>query len=257
MFHSISTNQKPQQFKCPTGKDSWCFFQGALSRGEVPGPHVKYVKTPLKEAHLAKIMPIYQRLASIELLQRCIRCVTQNANERLHSIIWSKCSKETSATLRRVTIAVCEFNFVSNGRILNRRLTSSYSRTGGYSQIGGTSLFSTVDHAKSTDYSSKGNPLILPADFRGCTRAFDDGPRNFEPWSSDVDLSLLTTTPHQREDASALDRFNVLRCPTRRVFRGTGLELVTRQATIRYLYNSATAAKFSNKKLFIKYLLQY
>ncbi|GFV15338.1 integrase catalytic domain-containing protein [Trichonephila clavipes] len=38
---------------------------------------------------------------------------------------------------------------------------------------------------------------------------------------------------------------------------GTGLELVTRQATIRYLYHSATVAKFSNKKLFIKYLLQY
>ncbi|GFV17214.1 hypothetical protein TNCV_2591921 [Trichonephila clavipes] len=28
---------------------------------------------------------------------------------------------------------------------------------------------------------------------------------------------LLTTTPHQREDVSALDRFNVHRCPTRRV----------------------------------------
>ncbi|GFY04991.1 uncharacterized protein TNCV_561231 [Trichonephila clavipes] len=40
---------------------------------------------------------------------------------------------------------------------------------------------------------------------------------------------LLTTTPHQREDISALDRFNVLRCPTRRVFGGTGLELVTRE----------------------------
>ncbi|GFX43864.1 uncharacterized protein TNCV_4111431 [Trichonephila clavipes] len=53
---------------------------------------------------------------------------------------------------------------------------------------------------------------------------------------------LLTTTPHQREDVSALDRFNVHRCPTRRVFSGTGLELVTRQATIRYLYHSATAA---------------
>ncbi|GFX85689.1 uncharacterized protein TNCV_2470911 [Trichonephila clavipes] len=87
----------------------------ALARGEVPGPHVKHVKTPLNETHLAKIMPIYQRLASNELLQRCIRCVTQNANESLHSIIWGKCSKETSATLRRVTIAVCdavcEFNF--------------------------------------------------------------------------------------------------------------------------------------------------
>ncbi|GFW49414.1 uncharacterized protein TNCV_3059211 [Trichonephila clavipes] len=53
---------------------------------------------------------------------------------------------------------------------------------------------------------------------------------------------LLTTTPHQREDVSAFDRFNVHRCPTRRVFNGTGLELVTRQATVRYLYHSATAA---------------
>ncbi|GFW75718.1 uncharacterized protein TNCV_4429011 [Trichonephila clavipes] len=53
---------------------------------------------------------------------------------------------------------------------------------------------------------------------------------------------LLTTTPHQREDVSALDRFNVHRCPTRRVFSGTGIELVTRQATIRYPYHSATAA---------------
>ncbi|GFW39671.1 uncharacterized protein TNCV_3188421 [Trichonephila clavipes] len=42
---------------------------------------------------------------------------------------------------------------------------------------------------------------------------------------------LLTTTPHQREDGFALDRFNVHRCPTRRVFSGTELELVTRQAT--------------------------
>ncbi|GFW85384.1 uncharacterized protein TNCV_144291 [Trichonephila clavipes] len=41
---------------------------------------------------------------------------------------------------------------------------------------------------------------------------------------------------------SALDRFNVHLCPTRRVFSGTGLQLVTRQATIRYLYHSATAA---------------
>ncbi|GFT18418.1 uncharacterized protein TNCV_4059251 [Trichonephila clavipes] len=53
---------------------------------------------------------------------------------------------------------------------------------------------------------------------------------------------LLTTTPHQREDISALDRFNVHRCPTRRVFSGTGFEPVTKQATVRYLYHSATAA---------------
>ncbi|GFV65888.1 uncharacterized protein TNCV_5101191 [Trichonephila clavipes] len=46
---------------------------------------------------------------------------------------------------------------------------------------------------------------------------------------------LLTTTPHQQEDVSALDRFNVHRCPTRRVLGGSGLELVTRQAMVRYL----------------------
>ncbi|GFX08577.1 uncharacterized protein TNCV_4170761 [Trichonephila clavipes] len=38
---------------------------------------------------------------------------------------------------------------------------------------------------------------------------------------------LLTTTPHQREDVSTLDRFSVHRCTTRRVSSGTGLELMT------------------------------
>ncbi|GFT93105.1 uncharacterized protein TNCV_4400931 [Trichonephila clavipes] len=32
---------------------------------------------------------------------------------------------------------------------------------------------------------------------------------------------LLTTTPHQLEDVSALDRFSVHRCPTRRVRSGS------------------------------------
>ncbi|GFT87593.1 uncharacterized protein TNCV_4302211 [Trichonephila clavipes] len=89
-----------------------------------------------------------------------------------------------------------------------------------------------------------GRKVHLPTSY---TRAFGDGPRNFEPWSSDVDdtwvgTPLLTTTPHQREDVSALDRFNVHRCPTRRVFSGTGLEPVTKQAMVRYLYHSATVA---------------
>ncbi|GFY12310.1 uncharacterized protein TNCV_284131 [Trichonephila clavipes] len=60
---------------------------------------------------------------------------------------------------------------------------------------------------------------------------------------------LLTTPPHQREDVSALDRFNVLHCPSRWVFNSTGLELVTRQATIRYLYHSATAVTSLDGKL--------
>ncbi|GFW99838.1 hypothetical protein TNCV_3420671 [Trichonephila clavipes] len=84
--------------------------------------------------------------------------------------------------------------------------------------------------------------------------------------------SILSSSPHQREGLDrrlmkrtalllvlcdtvkgyhvngrtlrvTLDRFNVHRCPTRWVFSGTGLEHVTKPATIRYLYHSATAAR--------------
>ncbi|GFW55856.1 uncharacterized protein TNCV_122401 [Trichonephila clavipes] len=55
-------------------------------------------------------------------------------------------------------------------------------------------------------------------------------------WTTpELALPLPTTTPHQREDISVLDRFNVHRSPKRRVFSDTGLELVTRPAIIRYL----------------------
>ncbi|GFX51775.1 uncharacterized protein TNCV_5014771 [Trichonephila clavipes] len=60
----------------------------------------------------------------------------------------------------------------------------------------------------------------------------------------DTRAGLLAIAPHELEDVSALDRFNVHRCPTQRVLSGTGLELATKQATIRYLYHSATAASY-------------
>ncbi|GFT19931.1 uncharacterized protein TNCV_4993571 [Trichonephila clavipes] len=70
--------------------------------------------TPINEKFLPKILPIYQRLASNELLERCIRCGTQNANKSLHSMIWAKCPKEIFVNKRRVkravTEAVCEYN---------------------------------------------------------------------------------------------------------------------------------------------------
>ncbi|GFX81039.1 uncharacterized protein TNCV_1910321 [Trichonephila clavipes] len=54
---------------------------------------------------------------------------------------------------------------------------------------------------------------------------------------------LLTTTPHQREDVSALDRFNVHRCPTRRVFSGTGDRTHDMPAMVGCLNHWATAAR--------------
>ncbi|GFW93539.1 uncharacterized protein TNCV_47421 [Trichonephila clavipes] len=65
----------------------------------------------------------------------------------------------------------------------------------------------------------------------------------------ELEPSLLTTTSQQREEVSALDRFSVHRCPTRRVFSGIGFEFVTKPVTIRYLYHSATAAPQVTKDL--------
>ncbi|GFW97422.1 hypothetical protein TNCV_4990991 [Trichonephila clavipes] len=87
------------------------------------------------------------------------------------------------------------------------------------------------------------------------TRAFGDGQRNFEPWSSDVDDTLASTpcpnshtTPtggcmssQQRFSTETMSSQHVYRSSTRWVFSGTGLE-VMRPATIQYLGHSATAA---------------
>ncbi|GFW80003.1 hypothetical protein TNCV_984121 [Trichonephila clavipes] len=68
------------------------------------------------------------------------------------------------------------------------------------------------------------------------TRAFGDGPRNFEPWSSDEDDSGAGTASPNYHGTPAggclnsLERFNVHPSTTRWVFSGTGLELMTCQS---------------------------
>lgn len=58
-------------------------------------------------------MPVYQRLASTELLERCTKGKTQNANESIHSVIWKKCPKATFVSKKKIDAvisAVSEFN---------------------------------------------------------------------------------------------------------------------------------------------------
>ncbi|GFX89579.1 uncharacterized protein TNCV_72721 [Trichonephila clavipes] len=53
-------------------------------------------------------MPVYQRLASDTILERCVAGKTQNSNESLHSCIWRKCPKEVFVSKRRLKIAVTD-----------------------------------------------------------------------------------------------------------------------------------------------------
>ncbi|GBN77790.1 hypothetical protein AVEN_59583-1 [Araneus ventricosus] len=103
---SIASSQikKPQHAKCPRGLWSFTILQRSKAK---PGDPTN-VKTPINEKHLSKILPIYQRLASSELLERCLHCHTQNANESLHSMIWSKCPKEIFFHKQRVNRSVAQ-----------------------------------------------------------------------------------------------------------------------------------------------------
>ena len=116
VYHGFSTDSEPCREYCPTGEKSWCFHQQALARGQDPGPHEKLVHTPLDRELLEDhIMPIYERLSQEHLLSRCIYGKTQNFNECFHSVIWSRCSKESFVRHHQVEFAVLraaqEFNF--------------------------------------------------------------------------------------------------------------------------------------------------
>ncbi len=105
LFHCMSTDAKPQHNKCPQAKDSWCFFQRALAQGKKPKSH-KSMKTTLSPEVVEKILPVYQRLASDEILSRCVAAKTQNSNESLHSCIWRKCPKDIFVSKRRLELGV-------------------------------------------------------------------------------------------------------------------------------------------------------
>ena len=113
LYHCMSTNNKPQHHKCPPGKKSWCFFNRALASGSKIPDHCM-MKTKLSESVVSKILPVYQRLASDDLLSRCTSGKTQNSNESIHSLIWKLCPKDTFVSKKRVELAaisaVSQFN---------------------------------------------------------------------------------------------------------------------------------------------------
>ncbi|GFV60505.1 transposable element Tc3 transposase [Trichonephila clavipes] len=89
--------------------------------------------------------------------------------------------------------------------------------------------------------------------FKIYTRAFGDGPPNFEPLSSDRDDTgagspSLTTTPDERQDVCALDRFNVHKLLTLQVLSGTELELVTCLTLFDTLTTGLPQPQFVNEK---------
>ena len=57
------------------------------------GKEYHHTKKPIPEAIVQLIRPIYARLGSPTLLEKCLDGYTQNANESLHSVVWKFCPK--------------------------------------------------------------------------------------------------------------------------------------------------------------------
>ncbi|XP_013082132.2 uncharacterized protein LOC106067494 [Biomphalaria glabrata] len=117
--HASSTDERPQHDCCPTGKMSWCFWQRALAHKLSPPSHKGKSSSFISQNVADKVRPIYERLTSDILLERCLGGMAQNANESIHSKIWARCPKQTFLGKKRVEIgtalAVSEFNFGSLG----------------------------------------------------------------------------------------------------------------------------------------------
>jgi hypothetical protein len=115
LFHSISTDEKPRHKHCPQGDTSWCKYQRAIANKEDPPKH-----SPLFAPEIADhLLSVYERMTQADLLERCSRMMTQNANECFNAQVWRKCPKTEATSLRSVetacALALIEFNLGPNG----------------------------------------------------------------------------------------------------------------------------------------------
>eukprot|EP00795_Rhopilema_esculentum_P016781 gene16781-8241_t len=103
LFHLTSDDDNPRHIHCPTGVDSWCFWNRAEAKGEAPEKHKEHTTLPVEIGK--RLVPIFNRLTDNNLLKRC-QNKTQNPNECLHSIIWKICPKSTFSGKKMVEIGV-------------------------------------------------------------------------------------------------------------------------------------------------------
>ncbi|GFU65217.1 uncharacterized protein TNCV_2134221 [Trichonephila clavipes] len=110
LFHCSSSVEKPMHGQCPIGKDSWCYYQRALSCGKKPNEKYKGLSNEV----LNTIKPTYLELCTKELLTKCLHGKTQNSNQCLNGVIWQRVPKKVFVCLKILKSgaldAVIQFN---------------------------------------------------------------------------------------------------------------------------------------------------
>ena len=97
--HYSSTLDNPKHEDCPEGPDSWCSYNRDKT-SHVP------IKNPLPQAVVNVIQPVFDRLGDEQFLVGCEKCLTQNANESLHHVIWSIAPKEQFTSQQENKLAI-------------------------------------------------------------------------------------------------------------------------------------------------------
>ena len=99
-----------QQSYCPDGEGSWRKYKKYLLHGKTTYDQKKC----LPFVFCGELKPIFEWLSSSDLLNSCKQGLTQNQNESLNNVLWTKCSKQVFIGKERFTIAVCEAIAVFN-----------------------------------------------------------------------------------------------------------------------------------------------
>lgn len=108
-LHKLSTDKTPQHGFCPSGPETWCKFKKAEQLGE-PYHH----KNSLPVAVVEAMRPTFKDLADRDLLSKCTHGLTQNPNESVNNVIWSRVPKKTFVHIETLSLgtydAVSSFN---------------------------------------------------------------------------------------------------------------------------------------------------
>ncbi|GFX82523.1 uncharacterized protein TNCV_2166711 [Trichonephila clavipes] len=121
ILHKLSTDEKPQHEFCPSDTDTWCKFKKAELLGETYH-HKNTLPVDVAEA----MRSVFRDLANPELLKKCLHGGTQNPNESVNNVIWSRVPKKTFVQLEVLSLgtydAVSSFNMgnVSKLEILRK-----------------------------------------------------------------------------------------------------------------------------------------
>ena len=105
--HMIKDDHKSlgsQHSLCPKDVNPWCKFWKNKADTSIQYDATNRLPSVFQE----ELRPIFERLSSNQLLERCLKGLTQNQNECFNSTLWSLCSKTVFCGKRKVSAAVAQ-----------------------------------------------------------------------------------------------------------------------------------------------------